>query len=1082
MSSIDQRTTETLRAYLREVKGLPNEAAKRQRFAALLGELFPGTKAINLFASGVEKLIRITSDTRIKNGRADSYYGNAIIEFEKSLSATLGEADEQLQEYIAGSWQKDGRATAMVAIASDGVVWRIYRPVLLTGHLIRKENVRLDLLRELSISEETLGEFWLWLTSFLFRPQQVEPTAEQFRLDFGSWSPLYRDGMSALKRAWALAGSGSEANLAYETWQRYLTVTYGSLVESASTTSDPETGAQVSELEGLFLRHTYLVCISRLLIWAMLSRGKSSGTLQQAARGIFSGEYFKSKRLANLVEDDFFHWVRSPKVEKTLMATWERILSHITDYDLSRINEDVLKGIYQELIDPKDRHDLGEYYTPDWLCERIVQEMLPKHGVRPTLDPSCGSGSFLRAAITHYLSNNPGGTDNDRLQEILRNVVGIDIHPVAVTIAKATYVLALGKHINAARKPVHIPIYLADSLFLPRDIEANLLEQISGIEIAFGPKKEQRRIVMPEILVHHPDLFDDAIAACAQVAEGHAGSSAETLQSLRNHLASVAPNLENLQGADQIVNALWDFTEKLADLIRSRKDSIWSFIIRNSYRPAMLRGGFDFIIGNPPWLSYRFVADPDYQDEIKRRAVTLYKIAPTKGKLFTQMELATVFLAHSMATFATPKGRLAFVMPRSVLNADQHQNLIERKYSPTAKFKLTGYWDLRKVQPLFGVPSCVLFADFSTSPGDPSDRLKVLEWEGKLPLRDLSWVRAEKALGAVKKTGTVIYLGGRSALSTEKGDKAKSKPSPYQAKFKQGATIVPRSFYFVHIEDLPSPIDPSAQYWAITDPEQAKQAKKPYTDVNLSGLIEGRFIYTTALSRHLLPFALMKPSPVVLPLESKNGSLLVQTSKQLSDQGFREFGKWMRKAEDTWREKRGSKADKQSLYERLDYQRELTRQSFADKHLVLYNHSGMNVSATYFDRGSQITPFIVDVKLYWAAFDTREEAIYLTAILNSEAVNSAIKPFQSMGLLGERDVHKKVLDLPVPAFDPGNSLHKKLLAAGEEAHQMATLALDAPSFPSGSTLARQRKFVRVQIHSQLERIDGLVQILLGKDK
>ncbi|MBS1767199.1 MAG: hypothetical protein JST05_07355 [Acidobacteria bacterium] len=391
MSSIDQRTSETLRAYLREVKGLPNEAAKRQRFAALLGELFPGTKAINLFASGAEKLIRITSDTRVKSGRADSYYGNAIIEFEKSLSATLGEADEQLQEYIAGSWQKDGHATAMVAIASDGVVWRIYRPALSTSGPIRKENVRLDLLRELSISEESLGEFWLWLTSFLFRPQQVEPTAEQFKLDFGSWSPLYRDGMSSLKRAWAQVGSSSEANLAYETWQRYLTVTYGSLVESASAVSDPETGPEVSELEELFLRHTYLVCISRLLIWAMLSRGKSSGTLQQAAQGIFSGEYFKSKRLANLVEDDFFHWVRGSKAEKTMMATWERILSHITDYDLSRINEDVLKGIYQELIDPKDRHDLGEYYTPDWLCERIVQEILPKHGVRPTLDPSCGS-------------------------------------------------------------------------------------------------------------------------------------------------------------------------------------------------------------------------------------------------------------------------------------------------------------------------------------------------------------------------------------------------------------------------------------------------------------------------------------------------------------------------------------------------------------------------------------------------------------------------------------------------------------------------------------------------------------------
>ena len=90
----------------------------------------------------------------------------------------------------------------------------------------------------------------------------------------------------------------------------------------------------------------------------------------------------------------------------------------------------------------------------------------------------------------------------------------------------------------------------------------------------------------------------------------------------------------------------------MADLIQQEKNTIWSFIIRNSYSPAMLKEQFDFIIGNPPWLSYRFISDPEYQDEVKRRAVNCYQIAPTSQRLITQMELATVFLAHSMATFA----------------------------------------------------------------------------------------------------------------------------------------------------------------------------------------------------------------------------------------------------------------------------------------------------------------------------------------------------------------------------------------------------------------------------------------------
>lgn len=49
---------------------------------------------------------------------------------------------------------------------------------------------------------------------------------------------------------------------------------------------------------------------------------------------------------------------------------WERTLSQLETYDLARLNQDVLKGVYQELVDPKDRHDLGEYHTPDWLPAR----------------------------------------------------------------------------------------------------------------------------------------------------------------------------------------------------------------------------------------------------------------------------------------------------------------------------------------------------------------------------------------------------------------------------------------------------------------------------------------------------------------------------------------------------------------------------------------------------------------------------------------------------------------------------------------------------------------------------------------
>jgi len=1077
--TLDPKTKEILRKYLRETRNLPNEAARQQRFSALIAELFPGTIAVTQFARGVEKLIRIPRATGEKRGRADAYYGNAIIEFEKSLAATGHEAEEQLREYVAGSWpKKQENAASMLAIASDGIEWRIYRPVLLPGapaeplpgHFI------LDHLRTLKLSDEKLGEFWLWLTGVLFRPQQVEPTPQQFQLDFGPESPLYRHAMVALKKAWAKAQDEPEASVAFETWQKYLTVTYGKLTESATRATEIESGVEISELEDLFLRHTYLSSIARLLIWAALSQGKTNQSLREVAKAVLSGDFFKSKRLANLVDDDFFHWVRRPQAEEILASAWERILSHLLEYDLARLNQDVLKGVYQQLIDPKDRHDLGEYYTPDWLCERIVSELFPKEGYKTVLDPSCGSGSFLRAAIAHFIERNPSGSDLDRLRSILSSVNGIDIHPVAVTISRATYVLALGPLVRAARKPIQIPVYLADSLFLPREVELPLAGR-HGVELSFGQRDDVRSVLIPQTLVQSPDQFDEAIAACTSVAEDHARTQHETKSSLEHHLNQAVPDLQRMLEYKLILDALWEFTEGLADLIRERKNSIWSFIIRNSYRPAMFRQRFEIIVGNPPWLAYCFIADPKYQEEIKQRAVKQYQIAPNSQKLFTRMELATVFLAHSMAVFAQPHAKLGFVMPRSILSADQHQRLMTRDYA--SPFRIKSYWDLWDVAPLFNVPSCVLFAQQDANRGKPTDPVPAEIWHGNLPERNVPWGLAKSRLESEKQTAHVIYLGQRCALSTEPGSDSPSEPSKYQKAFREGATMVPRSFYFVRINDLDGAPDPSASYWAETDPDQALQAKPPYQDVKLSGQVEGKFIFSTALAKHVLPFLVLPPATVVLPIEEHHGVLHVRTAGALNATGYRDFAKWMRQAEAIWNKKRDSKAGKQTVYQRLDYQRELTRQDLSQRHLVLYNMSGTNISAAHFDSASVKLRFVIDSTIFSAAFSDPSEADYVAAILNSEVVNDAIKPFQATGLLGERHIHKKVLELPIPPYSSAFKDHRTLAELGEKARLDAAAIVKSATFPAGSSLSRQRAAIRLALKDTLAEIDSLVRKLLA---
>src|SRR5207302_1035449 len=127
-----------------------------------------------------------------------------------------------------------------------------------------------------------------------------------------------------------------EPGVAFENWQKYLTVTYGSLTKPEEEESD------TNELEILFLKHTYLNSIAHLMIWALLSHGKTRKTYSEVADDVLSGEYFESKKLANLVDKDFFQWVRYAKARATLAPIWEGIIAEIETYDLSRLSQDVL--------------------------------------------------------------------------------------------------------------------------------------------------------------------------------------------------------------------------------------------------------------------------------------------------------------------------------------------------------------------------------------------------------------------------------------------------------------------------------------------------------------------------------------------------------------------------------------------------------------------------------------------------------------------------------------------------------------------------------------------------------------------
>jgi hypothetical protein len=128
----------------------------------------------------------------------------------------------------------------------------------------------------------------------------------------------------------------------------------------------------------------------------------------------------------------------------------------------------VLKVLYESVIGTVTRKQLGEYYTPDWLAEVVVDKAITAPLHMRVLDTACGSGTFLFHAVRKYIDAAEVAEHGlpDILEGATRMVIGMDLHPVAVTLARVTYLLAIGRSrlTDPQRRNIQIPVFLGDSL------------------------------------------------------------------------------------------------------------------------------------------------------------------------------------------------------------------------------------------------------------------------------------------------------------------------------------------------------------------------------------------------------------------------------------------------------------------------------------------------------------------------------------------------------------------------------------------------------------------------------------------
>ncbi len=962
-------------------------------------------------------------------GRIDALLGRTVVEFKSDLRSERAAAEDQLTRYI-GQRQTESRQR-YVGIATDGADFVSFE-------------LRNDQLRELGACRADPADpraLLAWLSAAVAAGAELHPDPETVVRELGRHSLAWRRALGDLRDAWAEVGKQPEALLKRQLWAQRLEIVYGAPVDRGE----------------LFFQHTYLSTAAKTIAAHAL------GLPAADPGGLLAGRDFERAGVSGAVEADFFDWMLAAAGGPDLVR---RIALHVGRFRLRDVQTDVLKGLYESLVDPADRHDLGEYYTPDWLAARMCAQAIDRPLQQRVLDPACGSGAFLFHALRRLLAAaDAAGLDTPQaLRRCAHNVLGIDVHPVAVQIARVTWLLALGEERLNQRgnQPLPVPVYLGDAL--QWNVQGFLAEREVLIEVPDdGPV-----LHFPYEVTRTPADFDAVIELMLRMSAAGI-ETAGFLAGLRARLPGVNAPARAVLGATYA---------HLCDLHAQGRNHIWGFVARNLVRPVWLSSDeqrADVVIGNPPWLAYRFMSGRNQQrfrDEAQRQGVW------EGGKVATHQDLSAYFFARCCELYAKHDGRMAFVMPYAAMSRRQFQGFrsgvfAERngrngrngsnghngRNGPNGRngtqnpvlARFTQAWAFdHDVQPLFPVPSCALFARVGEACELPS---VVRRASGELPRRDATPEEAERR------------LSWRDAAWPEiAADDVTS--SPYQKSFRQGATLVPR--FLCLVEQAPAGflgINPLAP---LVVSRRSRQEKAPWKDLEpLRGNVEREYLRPAYLGESIAPFRLLEPPLAVVPWGPEAG-MLDAAAAGLAGKSY--LASWLRTAEDLWERHRSSA--RFSFAAQLDYYGKLTAQLPPPPLRVVYSASGTLMAAALVRDASAV----IDSSLYWVRVHSRAEAHYLMAVLTSETARRRVAPLQARGQWGARHFSKVMWTLPIGQFDPADPLHAALAAAGRRAERTAA---QVPLDPAAYFTTARRQIRQALTEAGVSKeIDRLVEELL----
>ena len=912
--------------------------------------------------------------------RIDIEIGAAVIEVKRDLAVgnVRDEAIDQLCGYV--ETRQSQTATRYVGILTDGIEWRCYH----LGDVGLQEVSKFKLTKK----NPDVDGILVWLEGVLATAKSVPATPIEIKRRLGASSSSYALDYKSLKALYDKHKDNPSVEMKRLLWSRLLSSAFGT---------------QFTDNDDLFLEHTLLVNSAEIIAHCVLGVDvKNMGPVS-----LLTGAKFEESGIFGVVEADFFDWVVEVDGGDIYVNSLAKRLAR---FDWGEVENDVLKELYESIISTETRKNLGEYYTPDWLAETIVETTISSPLEQRVFDPACGSGTFLFFSVRRFIkeaekTNKP---IYEILSEVSEKIIGIDLHPVAVIFARVTYLLAIGRKrlTDPERKSIHVPVYLGDSMQWMQDKEDMFRKDELIIETDDQHQLFNSVLKFPNELLGDAKKFDQLVKELANLASNRAPT---------DKVPSLSAAFRRLAIPSHTHATIEDTFKVMCELHDDGRDHIWGYYVRNLARPIWLskiNNRVDVLIGNPPWLAYRHMS-PSMQDQFK-------KMSEDRGlwhgaKNATHQDLSALFVARAIQLYLKSGGKFALVMPNAVIDRAQYSgfrtgNFEDIVESVCLKFNIP--WDLRRIRPhFFPRGSSVISGERATRASCMLDEVEL--WEGTLPKNSNRWIDVKEFIEC-KNTKVNISSNDDEYLS------------PYRLRFSQGATVVPRFLYVVEKIDS-GPLGVSAGRVNVKSSRSSNE-KKPWKELaDYEGVVETDFIRPLYSGDNLIPFLILPPFNMVAPID-KDG--LIDEGSNRSE-FYPGLSDWMKYANKCWLDNRSSK--NLSLSERLNYQKGLSNQFPIQELRIVYNKSGMHLVAAILNdpRG------VINSGLYWSALQSYEEGQYLCAVMNAPCVTELLRPLMSYGK-DERDIHKHIWKLPIPEYDANNSIHQALVELSSKAEKLVS--------------------------------------------